>query len=75
MSVRTLDARFAAEVGHTVGDELRRVRLQQAKALLQRTELSLTRVAALIGYTDGAYFARFFRKHTGQTPSAFRRQS
>jgi AraC-like DNA-binding protein len=61
MSVRTLDARFAAEVGHTVGDELRRVRLQQAKALLQRT--------------DGAYFARFFRKHTGQTPSAFRRQS
>ena len=74
MSVRTLELQFAAEIGHTVGEELRQVRLQRAKELLVRDDLSLTRVATLIGYANNTYFTRFFREHTGQTPSEFRRQ-
>ncbi len=74
MSVRALELQFAAEVGHSVGEELRRVRLQRAKELLLRADLSVTRITTLIGYSDSAYFTRFFREHTGQTPSEFRRQ-
>ena len=73
MSVRALELQFAAEVGHSVGEELRQVRLERAKELLLRDDLSLTRIATLIGYANNTYFTRFFA-HTGQTPSEFRRQ-
>ena len=75
MSVRALELQFAAAVGHSVGEELRQVRLARAKELLLRDDLSLTRIATLIGYANNTYFTRFFRKHTGQTPSEFRRQA
>jgi LacI family transcriptional regulator len=74
MSVRALELQFAEEVGHPVGEELRRVRLEKAKELLLRADLSLTRIATLIGYANNTYFTRFFLQHTGQTPSEFRRQ-
>ena len=74
MSPRTFEIQFTDEVGHSVGEELRRVRLARAKDLLAKTEFSITRVAGLVGYADSAYFAKFFRQRTGQTPSEFRRQ-
>jgi transcriptional regulator GlxA family with amidase domain len=66
--------RFGQAVGHSMGDEVRNVRLARAKELLTTTELSLTRIAGLIGYNDSAHFAHFFRQHAGLPPSEFRRQ-
>jgi len=72
MSTRAFELQFADEVGHTVGEEMRRVRLERAKELLAKTELSVTRIANLVGYSDTTYFAKFFRQREKQTPSEFR---
>ena len=72
--LRTFELQFSRIVGHSLGEEIRNVRLERAKELLTTTDLSLTRIAGLIGYATSAYFTRFFRKHTGLLPSVYRRQ-
>jgi AraC family transcriptional regulator, transcriptional activator of pobA len=44
----------------------------EARRLLTHSALTITQVAAELGYFDNSYFARFFKKHTGQTPEQFR---
>lgn len=44
----------------------------EAKRLLYHTQLNAKAIAFKLGYEDPAYFSRLFRKHTGQTPLAFR---
>ncbi|GAB3204320.1 AraC-like DNA-binding protein [Pontibacter aydingkolensis] len=46
--------------------------LLEAKRLLVHSDLTSSRIAAELGYTDNAYFFRFFKKHTGLTPEQFR---
>jgi LacI family transcriptional regulator len=75
MSVRTFEMQFAAAVGHTPAEEIRRVRIERAKELLADTDLSLERIAALVGYSHGAYLSEFFREHTGLTPRQYRQQN
>jgi len=74
MSVRRLEIQFAAAVGRTVGEELRRVRLARAEELLANTDLSLTRVADLVGCNDSAYLTNLFRRKFNLTPSQYRKQ-
>lgn len=50
---------------------IRRVRLQEAAALLAQGPRSLATLAADLGYTDQAHFARDFKAVVGLTPSAF----
>ena len=33
---------------------------------------SIERIAELLGFCDGAYFSRFFKRQTGLSPSAYR---
>ena len=37
--------------------------------------MSVTEVAAHLGFSSVAYFSRFFKKHVGLSPSAFAEQS
>ena len=46
--------------------------LHEAQRELVYASLSIKQIAAELGFADEAYFGRFFRKHTGQTPTAFR---
>ena len=48
-----------------------RVRLESAQAALRR-EPTVAEAATLCGFDDPNYFARWFRRQTGQTPSAWR---
>lgn len=60
------------ETGRSIGVWIELARLTRAKRLLQETDMSVIDVAAAVGLDDQSYFARFFRKHTGMTPTAFR---
>ena len=60
--------------GRSVGDWIDIVRIQRAKRLLSDTRLSIIDIAAEIGLEDQSYFSRLFKKETGMTPSAFRKQ-
>ncbi len=51
---------------------VRGVRLQAARALLQRPENTISDVAFLLGYSDAGAFSRAFRRSTGVSPKEFR---
>jgi AraC-like DNA-binding protein len=40
--------------------------------LLSQTSESVQTIARQVGFNDGAYFSRVFRKQTGTSPQAFR---
>jgi YesN/AraC family two-component response regulator len=59
--------------GHASPKEyLDRFRIDRARNLLTDTQLPVGAVAASVGYDNGPYFSKAFRKYTGMTPSAFR---
>jgi AraC family transcriptional activator of pobA len=46
----------------------------EAKVLLFQSNSSIREVALAVGIEDASYFSRLFKKHTGLTPLAFRKQ-
>jgi AraC-like DNA-binding protein len=63
---------FNRELGLSPWEYLNRYRIYQAKALLRRTNNSISTVAQQVGFQDRGYFSRVFRKLTGVGPQAFR---
>ena len=49
-------------------------RVRRAKSLLEESNMSLAEVAEQTGYSNEFYFNRIFKKVTGKTPGAFRRE-
>ena len=47
--------------------------MSEAASLLRSTSLSVTQVAAEVGITDSAHFARQFKKANQLTPSEYRK--
>jgi len=64
--------RFIAYAGLTPARYVINVRLARAHELLTETRMSVTQVAAALGYADVAYFSRQYKRHTGRPPSAER---
>jgi AraC-like DNA-binding protein len=72
--VRELQRVFRAHVGATPKHVIRRTRLQEVALRLERGDaVSLSRLAAELGYADHAHLARDFKSATGKSPSAFGR--
>ena len=46
----------------------------EAKRLLVYTNRSTIEIAAELGYNDSSHFSKFFKKHTGKSPTAFRKE-
>lgn len=63
---------FHQELGISPWEYLNRYRVKEAKRLLETSDLSITEVAAQIGFDDPAYFSRIFRSHSGQSPKEYR---
>jgi AraC family transcriptional regulator of adaptative response / methylphosphotriester-DNA alkyltransferase methyltransferase len=74
-SGRQLQRVFAELAGSSFRDELTAVRMQHAARLLRTTELPVGTIAPRVGYRQAAQFAKAFRRHHGQSPSAFRMAS
>jgi AraC-like DNA-binding protein len=71
VSARTLKRRLSAHGTsfRQLTDELRRDR---ALVLLENPELTVERIAELLGYSDASNFQRAFRRWLGVSPAAFR---
>jgi len=59
-------------LGHSALDAINARVLHEAERELVYSILGVKQIAALLGFADEAYFGRFFKKHTGRTPSEFR---
>ena len=64
---------FAQETGITFTQYLTGLRMSKAKELLEATPMRSSEVAFQVGYNDAHYFSYLFKKHTGMTPSEYRR--
>ncbi len=58
--------------GESPGTFLTRERQLRAESLLGGTDLSVTRIAALVGYADATALVRAFRRYRGITPGVWR---
>lgn len=67
VSARSLQRRLN-EHGNSFSDVLQRVRLQQANYYLQNTRLSLSEIAARLGYREQSSFSNAYRAWTGKPP-------
>jgi AraC family transcriptional regulator len=64
---------FAAWTGETLGDYLRRRRVEQAASrLASQPRLSVLQVALSVGFGSGEAFSRAFKAHFGCSPSVWR---
>lgn len=72
MSQRNLARRFSAALGLTPVQYILQCRIEQAKRLLARPDMSLRRAAIETGFSDEAVFRRAFKQLAGQAPSAWR---
>lgn len=72
ITVNHLNDVIRQETGHAAGELIRQRRLLDAKRLLLHSDLSVSEIGYQTGFQDPSYFARFFRRHAGQTPVEFR---
>lgn len=71
---RTFKRRFAAATGLTPIAYVQRLRIEDAKRRLERTEAPVDEISWRVGYEDAAFFRRLFRRTTGLAPGAYRKR-
>lgn len=71
---RTFKRRFANATGFSPIEYVQRLRIEDAKRRLERTEAPVDEIGWNVGYEDPASFRRLFKRTTGLTPSAYRRR-
>jgi AraC-like DNA-binding protein len=71
VSKRTLQRRLQ-EASVSYGQLIEEVRLDQARQLLQNTDLNVAVIASRLGYADPSSFTRFFVQRTRTSPPSFR---
>lgn len=62
---------FKKELGMTINDYIIKVRMLEAKNLIEHGDIKLSKVAEMVGYSDISYFSKSFKKFFGVPPSEF----
>ncbi|MBN1404517.1 MAG: AraC family transcriptional regulator [Opitutales bacterium] len=63
---------FHSTTGERLVSYIQRKRIEGAKLALEATPLYVSEIAWSSGFSDPAYFARVFKKFTGETPQSYR---
>lgn len=72
MARRSLERRFRRIFGCSVAEQIRQVRLNQARLLLAGTNEPITLIAEKCGFASYTYLSRVFKEATGMSPRDFR---
>ncbi|MEW6500440.1 MAG: helix-turn-helix domain-containing protein [Thermodesulfobacteriota bacterium] len=72
MGRRTMERRFKAATGDSPLCYLQRVRVEEAKKMLESGRESFDAISYKVGYEDSGFFRRVFRKYTGLNPIEYR---
>jgi LacI family transcriptional regulator len=75
LSRRALEHRFRRRLGRTPKEEIQRLRFEQAKSLLDSTELPVARISDRLGFHQPSYLSAVFKKETGLSPAKYRSRS
>ncbi len=62
-------------MGMTYSEIVRTVRIERSQDFLTNTTMTIANIAEATGYDTPEHYIRQFKKHTGLTPSAYRKQA
>jgi transcriptional regulator GlxA family with amidase domain len=74
LAARTFKRRFTGATGLTPIAYVQRLRIEDAKRRLERTDASVDEISWRVGYEDSAFFRRLFKRTTGLAPGAYRKR-
>ncbi len=74
LAARTFKRRFVGATGLTPIAYVQRLRVEDAKRRLERTDAAIDEISWRVGYEDPAFFRRLFKRTTGLAPSAYRKR-
>jgi transcriptional regulator GlxA family with amidase domain len=74
LAERTFKRRFTAATGLAPIAYVQRLRIEDAKRRLERTDASVDDISWRVGYEDAAFFRRLFKRTTGLAPGAYRKR-
>lgn len=72
LSERQLSRICYHEFGISVGEYIRQLKMEQAKRLLEETDLTIEEIAERLGYSDRFVFSKAFSGYEGMSPAQFR---
>lgn len=72
LSRSQLFRKLKALTGKSTSLVVRSIRLEQARKLLQNTDLNVSEVAYEVGFKDPSFFSRLFTEEYGEPPSTYR---
>ncbi|HSG63425.1 MAG TPA: helix-turn-helix domain-containing protein, partial [Gammaproteobacteria bacterium] len=73
LAERTFKRRFKAATGSTLIERLQSLRIEEAKRLLETSDMAVDNVSYEVGYEDASFFRRLFKRLTGLSPAQYRR--
>lgn len=62
------------DTNKTFLETLTEMRIENAKMLIKDQRLKVYEVGSMVGFEDPKYFSQVFKKHTGFTPSEYRKE-
>ena len=74
LAERTFKRRFTGATGLSPLSYVQRLRVEDAKRRLERTDVSIDEISWQVGYEDPAFFRRLFKQTTGMTPGAYQKR-
>ncbi len=74
LAERTFKRRFASATGLAPIAYVQRLRIEDAKRRLERTDAPVDEISWRVGYEDAAFFRRLFKRTTGLAPGAYRKR-
>ena len=74
LTERTFKRRFTAATGFSPIAYVQRLRIEDAKRRLERTEASVDEISWQVGYEEPAFFRRLFKRVTGMAPGGYRKR-
>ncbi|KAB7671266.1 helix-turn-helix domain-containing protein [Bacillus sp. B1-b2] len=75
MNPKYLSNLFKKETGITITNYIQKLKIDESKKLLDFTNFPLSKIQALLNFTDQSYFTKIFKKHTGLTPKQYKNGS
>jgi two-component system response regulator YesN len=65
-------SKFKEITGRNYHEYITSIRVEKAKKMLTENDMTVTKIAKLVGYDDSRYFSKIFKKCTGFQPSKFK---